>query len=210
MYLPLVVIGAVLAVRYIPWRDPRRVGVGILVVASSWSFITFARSYARITYPSEFLSSALTEREWPKTYPPHVLWDLPEAGQVAPVDHLGPDFATVTDTRPDGSDVYVRLASHADAAAGKARFIGVNLKWMFYVRQRDDRFNPPDGYDLVAEAVHPNAFPAVGYEGHKPWERRRLRERRYTMQLYERTTYGDELAGGWREDGAGPQSGPGS
>ena len=58
---------------------------------------------------------------------------------------------------------------------------------MAYIWEKDHRFSPPDGYRIVAEAVHPNAFPATGYEVRRPWERRRLRQRQYAMRLYERS-----------------------
>ena len=193
MYIPFVVGGSVLGLMHLRWRRLRRAGVCVLVLASVWSFITFALPYARMTYPADFFLSTLTEEGCSEAYPPYVLWDLSEDIWAAPVDHLGPEFAMVTDSRPDGSEAYVPLASHAEARASGARFIGVNLKWMFYIRERYDRFEAPAGYKLVAEALHPNAFPAVGYEGHKPWERRRFSERRYTMRVYERITDEGEL-----------------
>jgi hypothetical protein len=208
MYIPFVVGGAVLGLMHLRWRRLRRAGVCVLVLASMWSFVTFAHGYTRMTYPVDFFLSTLTEEGCSETYPPYVLWDMSEDIWAAPVDHLGPDSAMVTDTRPDGSEAYVRLASHDAALASGARFIGVNLKWMFYIRERHDCFEAPAGYRLVAEALHPNAFTAVGYEGHKPWERRRLRERRYTMRVYERITDEGELTDMWHKNQI--RAGPGS
>jgi hypothetical protein len=185
----------------------RQVGICVLITASAWSFVTFAWRYNQVSYPAELFLTTMAERGLGGVYPPHVLWDLSEDGQAGGGDQLGPEFAMVADSRPDGSDIYIRLASHEEARTSGARFIGVNLKWMFYIRERYDRFEPPPGYALIAEAPHPNALPAVGYEGHKPWERKRLRERRYTMRIYERVDQQRELTHLWPEQAVRPRSG---
>jgi hypothetical protein len=94
----------------------------------------------------------------------------------------------VMDARPEGSESsLIPLATHEEAATGDPRWIGVNLKWGFYHRREDHRFAPPRGYALIAEALSPTAFPATGYEAYKPWERKRLVQRAYTMRIYERS-----------------------
>ncbi len=193
IYTPFVVGGAVLALMHFRQRHLRRVGVGVLVAASAWSFVTSARQFAGLTYPPEFFLETIAERGSQASFRPYVLWDVADGderqalhGAPHPVELLGPEFAMVTDTRSGGSKNYVHLDSHEAARANEARFIGVNLKWMFHIRERHDRFEPPPGYDLVACAPHPFAQPAALYEGYKPWERKRFLERKYDMMIYER------------------------
>jgi hypothetical protein len=207
MYIPFLVGGAILGLVHLRRPRLRQVGICVLITASAWSFMTFARGYNEVRYPAEFFLTTMAERGLGGVYSPHVLWDLSEAGQAGAGDQLGPEFTMVADSRPDGSDIYIQLASHEEARMSGARFIGVNLKWMFYIRERYDRFEPPPGYTLIAEAPHPNALPAVGYEGHKPWERKRLRERRYTMRIYERVADQRELTHLWPEQAGRPRSG---
>lgn len=186
VYLPFLVGGAVLALMHVRLPALRRVGVGGLVVASLLSFLTFAREYERIVYPAEFLQETMTRRSRDITYPPNVLWGLVGGRLDGTVEALDRQLVMVADSRPDGSDAFVLLADHEAVRQTRPRFIGVNFKYMWYVRQRYDRFISPEGYTLVAEAPHPELFRANGYEGRKPWERRRIHNRQYKMRLYER------------------------
>ncbi len=186
VYLPFMVGGAVLALIHIRFRTLRRVCVCSLLIASVYSFVGFASEYSRIVYPAEFLQNTMTGLGRELTYPANVLWGLVDGNQDDTVESFDPMLTTVADSRPDGCDQYVLLASHPAARESDTRFICVNLKYMWYIRQRYDRFAPPAGYTLVAEALHPEVLPATGYEGRKPWERKRIRQRRYTMRIYER------------------------
>ena len=102
------------------------------------------------------------------------------------VESFDEALINVADPCPAGSDAYVYLASHREAAKGQARFIGVNLKYMGYIAERAVRFSPPASYKLVTVAPHWETFPAIAYEGRKPWVRRRIAQRRPTMRIYER------------------------
>lgn len=188
VYLPFMVGGAILALVHIPLPTVRRTCVCGLLIASAYSFVGFASEYSRIIYPAEFLQTTMTGLGRELTYPANVLWGLVAGNQGDTVESFDPLLTTVADSRPDGCDQYVLLASHPAARESATRFIGVNLKYMWYVRHRYDRFTPPAGYTLVAEALHPEVFPATGYEGRKPWERKRIRQRRYTMRIYERVS----------------------
>lgn len=186
VFLPFVVGGAVLALMHMRRPALRRVCVGGLSAASLVSFVTFARDYDRIVYPGEFLQETMTRRGRDITYPPNVLWGFVRGRLDETVEALDHQLVMVADPRPDGSDAFVLLADHEAARRARPRFIGVNFKYMWYVRQRYDRFVPPAGYTLVAEALHPEVFRAGWYEGRKPWERWRIAERQYTLRLYER------------------------
>lgn len=186
IYLPFLVGGAILAVLHLRRVAIRRVAVCALLTASVYSFGTFATQYNRIVYPAEFLQATMTRLGRDVIYPPNVLWGYVYGDLEQTVEHFDPDLVSVTDSRPDGCDVYTLLAAHDDAAASGARFIAVNTKFMWYIRGRYDRFEHPAGYKLVAEAPHPSLLAASGYEGSMPWERNRVRKRQYTMRIYER------------------------
>lgn len=190
VYLPILVVCAVLALTHVSWAGLRRTGVGILAGASVYSFAVFARDYARVTYPAEFLQSTMNGLGRTVSYPPNVLWDRVGAGEAAALESVDSELVVVSDPRRDGSELYVRLAKHDAVHATRPEFIGVNIKYMWYIRERYDRFVPPAGYELVAEALHPQVFRAAWYEGRKPWERRRLRDRGYTMRVYRRVNDG--------------------
>ncbi|MFQ5493958.1 MAG: hypothetical protein ACE5EX_01120 [Phycisphaerae bacterium] len=186
MYVPFLVGGAVLALAQLPRAGWRRAGVAGLVVVSLCSFAGFAADYRRVVYPADFLQETMRASGRRITYPPNVLWGLVSRGDSATVEAFDPEVMMVTDAQPDAQRVFVRLASHQAAARTRPRFIAVNFKYLNYIRQRPNRFKPPAGYVLAAEAVHPEAFRALGYEGRKPWERRRLRSGSWRMRLYRR------------------------
>ena len=188
VYLPFMVGGAVLGLAHIPRTRLRRLAVCGLLAASVGSFSIFAARYGRVVYPAEFLQDTMAYLGRQIIYPPNVLWGFVDGSERDTVEAVDPELTMVVEPRPDGSKAYVLLASHAQAHECDRRFIGVNLKYMWYVRHRYDRFTPPAGYALVAEALHPEVFPATGYEGRKPWERKRIRQRRYTMRIYERVS----------------------
>jgi hypothetical protein len=193
-YLPFLVGGAAIALANLQRRKLRRLGVGVLVATSAYSFVTFAQRYSQIVYPAEFLRHTMTSLGRGMEYPPNALWACVSGDRSESVESLDPALITVVDTRPDGSDVYVLLASHDEARRTGRRFIGVNLKFMWYFRERYDRFIPPEGYRLIAEALHPEVFPFTGYEGRRPWERERLARRQYTMRIYERVPDAGRMA----------------
>ena len=186
IYLPFLVGGATLALVYLDRVALRRIGVAALTTASIFSFTFFARSYSRVVYPADFLHDTMTQLDRNVTYPPNALWGYVYGDYEKTVEYVDAELVSITDSRPDGSDEYVLLASHADARASEAQYIGVNLKFMWYIRERYDRFEPPDDFELVAQALHPEVIPASGYEGRKPWERTRIRDRQYMMRIYQR------------------------
>lgn len=186
IYLPFIVGGAVLALTHIGRPRLRRISVCGLLIASVYSFSNFASEYSRLAYPAEFLRDTMLLLGRDVSYPPNILWGLVDGNREETVESLDSALVTVADSRPDGSDFYVLLASHSQARESNARFLGVNLKFMGYIRDRYDRFIPPEGYRLVGEALHTEVFAANGFEGRKPWERKRIRRRRYTMRIYER------------------------
>ena len=187
MYLPLLTGGAVLGLIHLRRTRIRRLAVCGVMMASCWSFVTFARQYARVTYPADLLARTMAEKGRAVTYPPNAL--LVNEGNIPdrPIESVDPHLVMVVDTCPEGFVEGIFLVSHEAARTSGARFIGVNFKYMSYIWEKDHRFSPSDNYRIIAEAIHPNAFPATGYEGRRPWERRRLRQRRYAMRLYERT-----------------------
>ena len=164
-----------------------------------WSFGGFARVYATVTYPADLLFETMAKLGRETPFSPNVLWGYAGEGRDS-IEELDPEFVMVADARPEGTEhPLLQLATHEDALADDARFIGVNLKWVFYFRERDYRFTPPPGYELLAEAVSPLALPATVYEAHKPWVRRRLLERRYTMRIYERSAPQDASSSGYAQ-----------
>lgn len=186
MYLPFIAVGAVAALGSIDRRKLRQVAVCTLLLVSAWSFGSFAVRYARISYPADFLVDTMATRSDATAYPPTALWGY-VGGEPDSVEELNLQFVNVSDARAEGTESpLLVLESHESAGAGGARFIGVNLKWVFYFRGQDDRFTLPEGYELVAERLSPLTFPATGFEAYKPWERKRLMQRQYTMRIYER------------------------
>ncbi len=198
VFLPFVVGGAVIVLAHIEPPRIRRWCVGALMAASMISFGQFASTYVRVVYPAEFLQKTMAGLGREILYPPSALWGMLNADPTATIERFDPELMMVADTRPEGSDTYVHLASHRVAHGQRPRFICVNLKYVGYVRDRYDRFVPPDGYALIAEAPHTELFPAGWYEGRKPWERRRIHERRYTMRIYERTDGGERVTSSYK------------
>lgn len=186
MYLPFVIAGTVLALMHIDRARTRRLAVAGLVLASLFSFVSFARAYAGLHYPADLFLTTMAKQNAGVNFSPWVLWGF-TGGKADSIEELDPRFAMVMDARPEGSeDPLLYLSTYEEAATGGAEFIGVNLKWTFYYRQKDTRFEPPAGYEEIARAESPTAFPATGYEAYKPWERRRLVRRRYAMRIYKR------------------------
>lgn len=194
MYLPFLVGGAVLMVFHVRWVWGRRILVGSLLAASAVSFATFAVEYRQVVYPADFLQETMTALGRDVRYPPNALWGRPQLDPPETIERFDPALSMVTDTRPGGSDKYVSLVSHDAAAARRPEFICTNFKYLWYVRERYDRFEPPPGYTLVGEALHPEAFRAAWYEGRKPWERRRIQQRQYKMRIYRRGGDGTRIA----------------
>lgn len=187
MYLPFMVAGAVLALMHIRRARARRLAVVGLVLASLVSFVSFARTYARLQYPADLFLATMAEQDVGVNFPPWTLWGF-SGGEADSIEELDPRFALVMDARPEGTEnPLLHLSTHEQTATCRAEFIGVNLKWTFYHRQEDTRYEPPAGYEEIARADSPWTFPASGYEAYKPWERRRLVQRRYTMRIYRRT-----------------------
>lgn len=186
VYMPFVVGAAVLAIVRLEHLRLRSAGIVCLVALSLASFARFAHTYASVEYPHEFLQRAMAMAGRDVIYPPYVLWGRYGEGRHESVEAFDEQLVTVSDTLPGGTDLYVRLASHRGALESARRFIGVNLKYMGYVRERFDSFRASEEYELVAEVLHPETLAATQYEGRKPWERQRLSRRAYTMRLYQR------------------------
>jgi hypothetical protein len=185
--MPLLVLAAVAFVARLPWATVRRLAVLGLLAAAAVSFTRFAVGYHSVVYPAEFLQDTMTKLGRDIVYPANALWAEVDEDDGRPIEALDPELTVVADTRPEGSNEYVTLAPHAAAALRGTKFIGVNLKYLWYVAEEDRRFEPPPGYALAAQAVHPESFAAHLFEGRRPWERRRIVERGYTMRLYERS-----------------------
>jgi len=186
VYLPFLVTGGIIALMQVRRPGVRRVGVSFLLAASIVSFLRFAVGYHRITYPAEFLQKSMGSTGRDIVYPSNILWGYIGGDLSETVEAFDPRIVNVVDTMADGCDNYVRFASFAKARASGAEFIGVNLEWSRYVRKAYEAFDPPPGYRLLAEAPHPDRFPAHQYEGRKPWERTRLHDRPLTLRLYQR------------------------
>ena len=176
LYLPFLVCGAVLSLQHIPFPRVRRLTTGAVILVSVWSFADFARRYAQVTYPADLLEATMAGSSIDVPIPRHI-------------EGLGPEFAMVVDGLPEGLGTSV--ASHEAARVSGARFIAVNLKCMYYSPERYEPFAAPQGYALVVSAVHPTAFVATAFESCPPQVRKRLRERRHTMRIYEQATGGD-------------------
>jgi hypothetical protein len=184
MYLPFVACGAVLALMHIRRPKLRAISVCAVLLASGWSFASFAHWYGGVRYPADFFFETMARQRQAAPYSPNVMW-TGLGGRPARRDHdSAPFIAMVADAYPEG--FYSYLASHGAARTSGARFIGVNLKWMRNIPEADDRFEPPEGYELIAEAVNPLGHPAMAYEERTFSERKRLTERRYMMCIYEK------------------------
>ncbi len=195
LYLPFLVGGAILTLKHIPAPTLRRVGVGGLALVSAASFVSFARRYAAVDYPADFLARTMTQ---------HGI-DAPRPQAIA---GLTPEFAMVADGLPGGFPGH--LAPHDLARTSTVRFIAVNFKHMDGPEQYTP-FVPPDGYRLIAERPHPTAYPWPGYETLSPRMRQRYVERQYTMRIYERFAVAPVPQGHARADHAAfalPQGGP--
>jgi hypothetical protein len=184
VYLPFLVIGSVALLAGIKHRGVRQVATGMLLVLSVTSFFRFALPYQRLTYPAEFLQANMSAAGRNLAYPANILWGYIDGDFGGTVEAFDPALINVTDTRPDGLQSYVWLASHADARLRNAEYIAVNFKFTGYVRANRTPFEPPPGYELLAESPHPDNFAAHGYEGRKPWERTRLRTDPLTLRIY--------------------------
>jgi hypothetical protein len=117
-------------------------------------------------------------------YNPEVLYGSRDGSPSGKIEQPTPNAAMVVDTLPEGSDSYVTLLSHEEARKSAQRFVGVNVRYMFYVAEKDTRFLPEPDYVEVASAAHPQAFPPMMFEGHRPCERRRLAQRGYAMRIF--------------------------
>ncbi|MBU0717758.1 MAG: hypothetical protein KJ749_05865, partial [Planctomycetes bacterium] len=169
MFIPFVVVGAVMTLALIGSRRVRLVMTAGLIAVSLASFTAFVDRYTRLVYPADFLNETMVALGRDVVYPANMLWGFVDGEPDDTVEQLDPQVTMITDTLPDGMDVYAILASHSDAQRNGRRIIGVNFKWLFNVKEKETHFAPPPGYRLVAEATHPTAFPATGYEAYKPW-----------------------------------------
>ncbi|MGB0715212.1 MAG: hypothetical protein ACPGXK_05000 [Phycisphaerae bacterium] len=186
MYIPMLVLFVTVVGAQHRIRAVRVAGASCLCVVSLVSFVTFATTYAGTPYPADLFFQASRNAGVNTDWPAHVLWDVPDARTPLPEPQLDHRFLMVTETRSNGADVYVHLDDHQAIQHEDAPFIGVNLKWMFEIKMKDAPVALPEGYSILAEAVHPSANAWVAFEGYKPWERRRLLERRYKMRLLAR------------------------
>jgi hypothetical protein len=154
-----------------------------VAAASVWSFATFARAYAGITYPADFLFETLSARRCELRCSPNCLWSG-LGGRFDRSGGLPSPIAMVADAYPGG--FYGFHAPHESARRSGARFICVNLKWIRTVPEVQAPFEPPLGYLLIAEAESPLGFPALAFEERTHDERRRLAHHRHVMRIYER------------------------
>ncbi len=185
---PILVGGAVVFVRTIQRPMLRRMVTAALAIASSVSFVQFARNYSAVQYPADFLQASMQERGRSIRYPRNSLWGRLDGSGRDTAESVDPELNLVIDTHPEGSRQYVAIRTHEEAHRSQSRYIGVNLQCLGYVPETLNRFVVRPAYRLISECPHPENFPPYGYEGRRPWERRRLKEREYTMRVYERVT----------------------
>lgn len=186
MYVPFVVIGAVLAIEGIRSAAVRRIATCMILLATCYSFVQFAWSYSKLTYPADFWYDAVAVDSNAKLLSPDELYGSRDGSPFGLSHQTDQWFSMVADTQPEGSNAYVPLANHQDEGLGKSRLIGVNIRWMFYISENNDRFQAPSSHGLIGEAIHPLAFPPLQFEGFRPCERKRMQERQYTMRIYQR------------------------
>ncbi len=186
MYVPFVVIGAVLAIEGIRSVAVRRIATCMILLATCYSFVQFAWSYSKLTYPADFWYDAVAVDSNAKLLSPDELYGSRDGSPFGLSHQTDQWFSMVADTQPDGSNAYVPLANHHDEELGKSQLIGVNIRWMFYISEKNDRFHAPPSHTLIAEAKHPLAFPPLQFEGFRPCERKRVQERQYSMRIYQR------------------------
>ena len=191
MYLPFLVLFVAVGLAWCRHQAWKRAGQALLVVTAVYSFVSFATQYAAFTYPADLFFATVPPNGDSDSMPAHVLWDVPDSLSPSPAPQRDRRFVMVTETRPQGADVYVHLDEHAAIDQRKAEYVGVNLKWMFQIKNKDAPINDLEGYEVIAEAVHPSAAPWVVFEGFKPWERKRLLDRRYHMRVYGRQSSGE-------------------
>jgi len=187
VFIPFIVCGAVMALVQLRRPRIRRFAACGFAAVSVASFATFAVEYSRVVYPADFLQSTMMAQGFAAEYPPNLLWRFDDGTTEANAPWANPQVAMVVDSSPEGQTGYFLNLSHAEARRASPEIIGANLSFMGYIAERDTRFSPGAGYVLAAEAPHPELLPALGfYEGRRPWERRRLAERGYTMRIYRR------------------------
>lgn len=186
-FIPLLVCGSVTAVAAIRHVSLRRFCVFLLVATSMVQFVLLARAHRTIQYPADFLFQTFSDAGVTLNNTPSVLLGIatnePHRG-----DALSADVMMVSDALPEGSDPgWLGVSAHHRTAVDRPRFICANLRWVPYVGDQYAEFQPPHGYRLIASAAAPWSLPAYRFEGRRPWERRRLAERGYSMRVYERS-----------------------
>lgn len=194
MYVPLVVIAAVVSLGTLRRAALRRLCLVGLVGAAVVSFGEFAFPYGRLIYPNDLWNTAMTARGGNPIRAVDEFYGSRDGSPSGILPREANDVAMVTDTMPDGIDAYIHLDAHAEAASRRPALVGVNLRYMFYVAERWDHFKPPAGYAVLASAPHPHSFPAMLFEGFRPCERERVRERGYQMQVLARRSKPEDAA----------------
>lgn len=188
MYLPFIVFGAIAAIMTMKSLRRRYAVIGAVLIASTASFVNFGVKYARLTYPADLWYCTAAVPNGVRWLSPEELYGSSDGSPLGILDATGSSLslAMVADTKPEGSDAYIPLTAHQNARQGGYDVIGVNLRWMFYIAERDERFAAPERYRMVAEAKHPLTFAPLQFEGFRPCERKRFQERQYTMRIYRR------------------------
>lgn len=185
-FTPILAGGAVMAIVQLRSRRLRTVSTILLLAAVLFSFGRFAMAYANVAYPADFLQETMAKIGRGIHDRADSLWGRFDGTTRDTAESIDDDLILVADPRPEGSSAYAFLSSHADATQSARRFVAVNFRFIWYIPETQNAFAPSEEYQLIAEAPHPETLAPFWFEGRKPWERRRLEERQYTLRVYER------------------------
>ncbi len=145
MYMPFLVLGAVMTLTRLPRARYRAVGLGVLLVVSIISFVPSAKEYCALVYPGELFESTVAECDLPIGDPARRLW-VRSGGRIEyPAIQDRPLVVMVMEEWPDGLRGYVHVASHREARTSEAELIAVNVNWMFLPDSPEAPLVPPPG-----------------------------------------------------------------
>jgi hypothetical protein len=157
-YAPFLVWAAIAQLSKIRTTSYRRLGYGMLVIASFHSFYSFSREYIPLAYPRDALYAH-------------------EIESMINED----DIVCETEAMTILSSTF--LPGRATAMGDKSKYKLVNFCY-FYPLGDDYNAYSPYGYSLLYKGRHFISFPAYGFEGHSIRERRLLRDRNYQLEIY--------------------------